>query len=182
MKKTKKKEISIGVVKEMLSPADLGEVVCDFKTSGYFLSLLGAILFFFACLYFLIPQLLSTSKNGADFSNILCFLLLFIILVLPAVYFALKILNYKIILTKTDIMVSNMFGITRYYSLKNIKSASFRKGFSDADSVLAGNDVFVFKLNGGKRIRVASTCRNFQNFSRFVLFLAQNGVIRDFYM
>ena len=95
--KTIKKEFKISFIKNENNYNNVKEVYCDSKSIFNYIMLVLSILFAIVCGYFMIKIFyfdFSDNRLNINFTNLLCLFGVLLLIIAPAVYFILKIVNF----------------------------------------------------------------------------------------
>ena len=111
------------------------------------------------------------NRLSFNFTNIMFVLGILLLIVSPAVYYILKIINFKFYINNENVNYKNIFGKTFSYSLTEILKAEF---FSSTGT--GTSDCIVIKFTDKRNVKLLSTDRNFRMLKGFLL--SKNILVR----
>ena len=109
------------------------------------------------------------NRLSFNFTNIMFVLGILLLIVSPAVYYILKIINFKFYINNENVNYKNIFGKTFSYSLTEILKAEF---FASTGA----SDCIVIKFTDKRNVKLLSTDRNFRMLKGFLL--SKNILVR----
>ena len=157
------KKIGVSIVKGKIKDEHLEEVNCDGKSIFNI-----AMLLFFMGLDLLCFWLNSEwffKGFSWNISGIIDFLGLFLLILSPVIYFALKIVNVKFTINKERVSYQTILGKKYSYPLEDIVKTKIYPGAGDDLT-----DTIVITFKNKRRVKVNSTSRNFEKLKNFVVF------------
>jgi hypothetical protein len=109
------------------------------------------------------------NRLSFNFTNIMFVLGILLFIASPAVYYILKIVNFKFYINNENVNYKNIFGKTFSYSLTEILKAEF---FASTGA----SDCIVIKFTDKRNVKISSTDRNFRMLKGFLL--SKNILVR----
>ena len=172
--KTIKKEFTFSFIKNENIYDDIKEVHCDSKSLFNIFMLLFTIIFALTIGYYIGQTFyfdFVDNRLSFNFTNIMFVLGILLLIVSPAVYYILKIINFKFYINNENVNYKNIFGKTFSYSLTEILKAKFF-----ASSGKGTSDCIVIKFTDKRNVKISSTDRNFRMLKGFLL--SKNILVR----
>lgn len=99
-----------------------------------------------------------------NFANIMSILVVLLLIVSPAIYYILKIMNFNFLIGNEKIIYKNIFGKTFSYSLTEILKTEFLDSIGE-ETV----NSIVIKFTDKRKVKVSSTDRNFRLLKEFLV-------------
>lgn len=166
--RTIKKGFKFSFVKVENNHADIKEVYCDSKSLFNKFMLLLTIIFAVTIGKMFYFDLVD-SRFSYNFTNIMSVLGVLLLIVSPAIYYILKIINFKFYIDNEKVNFKNIFGKTFSYSTNEILKAKF---FTSGEGV----DSIVIKFTDKRTVILSSTDRNFEILKSFLI--SKNMLVR----
>ena len=158
--KFQKKEFNVSLIKDEENYEQIDGVICNGKSLFNKIMLALSILFSIICTSIMVKELFS--GNSINFFNILITLILIVLFTLPAIYFYMKIANFKLEISNSEITYTNIFKNSFNYYTNEIKNAKYYRSIGTGDSI-------ALFMNDNKIIKVTSTDNNLDQLKMYLI-------------
>lgn len=111
------------------------------------------------------------NRLSYNFTNIISILGILLLIVSPAIYYILKMINFKFYIDNEKVNCKNIFGKTFSYSLTEIQKAEFFASIGEGTV-----DSIVIKFADKRKVKILSTDRNFRILKEFLV--SKNMLVR----
>lgn len=166
-KKIIKKEFKFSFIKDKTNYEDIQEVYCDSKSLTNKIMLILTSLFAIVVGYFIGKIFyfdFIDKRLSYNFTNIISVLGVLLLTISPAIYYILKMKNFKFYIDNEKINYKNILGKRFSYSLTEILKADFFTSIGE-ETV----DSIVIRFTDKRKIRLSSTDRNFKLLKSFLI-------------
>ena len=173
--KTIKKEFKFSFIRDDNTYDDIKEVYCDSKSLFNKFMLLLTIVFAITVGYFIGKIFyfdLIDNRLSYNFTNIMSVLGVLLLVVSPAIYYILKIINFKFYIDNEKVNYKNFFGKIFSYSPNEILKAEFFASIGEGTV-----DSIVIKFTDKRKVKISSTDRNFRILKSFLI--SKNMLVRQ---
>lgn len=114
---------------------------------------------------------LADNRLSYNFTNIMSILGILLLIVSPAIYYILKMINFKFYIDNEKVNYKNIFGKTFSYSLTEILKAEFFASIGEGTV-----DSIVIKFAYKRKVKISSSDRNFRILKGFLV--SKNMLVR----